>query len=155
MRKKMKKISIIIGALVALLSPAVASNGAMFGHDRRIEYSQLPTEAQAFVKRYFADDQVAFVEIDEGIVSNEYKVVFDSGHKLEFDGSGNWLEVDCRNEAVPAPLVPKQIASYVESKHPNHKIVELKRERYEWEVKLSNGLELTFDKKYRLTDVDD
>ena len=153
--KKMKKISMIILALIVVRSPAVASDGAMFDHDRRIEYSQLPAEAQAFVKKYFADEQVTFVELDEGVVSNEYKVVFESGLKLEVDGSGNGLVVDCRNEAVPAPLVPKQIASYVESKHPNHKIVELKRERYEWEAKLSNGLELTFDKKYRLTDVDD
>ena len=153
--KMMKKISITILALIVLLSPAMASNGAMFDHDRRIEYSQLPAEAQAFVKKYFADEQVTFVELDKGIVSNEYKVVFESGLKLEFDGTGNWLEVDCRNKAVPAAIIPKQIASYVESKHPNHKVVELKRERYEWEVKLSNGLELTFDKKYRLTDVDD
>ena len=155
MRKKMKKITTIIVALVVMLAPVMASDRGVYDDDRHIHYSELPAQAQAFVKQYFATERVQYVTLDEGIVSNEYKVVFDSGHKLEFDGSGNWLEVDCRNEAVPAPLVPKQIASYVESKHPNHKIVELKRERYEWEVKLSNGLELTFDKKYRLTDVDD
>lgn len=151
----MKKITIIMLALVAMLSPVVASQRAMTDHDRRIEYSQLPSEAQTFIKKYFSAERVTFVEMDEGIVSNEYKVVFESGLKLEFDGAGNWTEVDCRHEAVPAALVPKQIASHVAAKHHNQKIVELKRERHEWEVKLSNGLDLTFDKKYRLTDVDD
>lgn len=151
----MKKISIIVLAFVAFVATASASTNMLFDNDRHIEFSQLPAEAKAFVAKNFANERVAYVELDEGIVSNEYKVVFESGVKLEFDGSGNWTEVDCRHQAVPQALVPKQIASHVASKYPNHQIVELKRDRYEWEVKLSGGLELSFDKKYNLTDIDD
>lgn len=151
----MKKISIIFLSLVAFVATASASPLAVFDKDRHIEFSQLPANAQAFVTKNFAAERVSYVELDEGIVSNEYKVVFESGLKLEFDGSGNWTEIDCRHQPVPQSLVPKQIVSYVASKYPNHQIVELKRDRYEWEVKLSNGLELSFDKKYNLTDIDD
>ena len=155
MRKKMKKITTIIVALMVMLAPVMASDRGVYDDDRHIHYSELPAQAQAFVQQYFATERVQYVTLDKGVVSDEYKVVFESGKKLEFDGAGNWVEVDCRNEAVPAAIIPKQIASYVAQHHHNHTIVELKRERYEWEVKLSNGLELTFDKKYRLTDVDD
>lgn len=149
----MKKISMILLSIVAFVSTASATT--IFDHDRRIDYSALPAEAQHFVSSYFAEERVSFVELDEGIVSNEYKVVFESGLKLEFDGAGNWTEVDCRHEAVPQAIIPAAISDYVKSSYPNAKVVEIKRERHEWEVKLSSGLELTFDKSYRLIDVDD
>ena len=153
--KKMKKISTIIVALVMMLAPVIASDRAICDDDRRIHYSELPAQAQAFVKQYFATERVQYVTLDKGVVSDEYKVVFESGKRVEFDGAGNWVEVDCRNEAVPAAIIPKQIASYVAQHHHNHTIVELKRERHEWEAKLSNGRELTFDKRGKLVDVDD
>jgi hypothetical protein len=43
----------------------------------------------------------------------------------------------------------------VAKKYASTKVVELKREHNEWEVKLSNGLELTFDKQFKLIDIDD
>ena len=154
-RVVMKKISMIMVALVLMLSPVVASERVIFDHDRRIEFSALPAEAQAFVKEYFADAKVSFVELDEGLISNEYKVVFENGLKVEFDGSGNWTEVDSHYNAVPNAIVPQQIADYIKSNYSDSKVVEIKRERYEWELKLSNGLELSFDKSFRLTDIDD
>lgn len=151
----MKKISTIIFALMVMISPVMASDRAIFDDERRINYSELPAQAQTFIKSYFANERVSYVELDKGIVSDEYKVLFESGIKLEFDGAGNWIEVDCRRATVPAAIVPKQIAAYVAEHHRGHTIVELKRERHEWEAKLSNGYELKFDKRGRLTDVDD
>ena len=151
----MKKFSTIIAVLAVMLAPVMASERDACDRDRRVAYSDLPATAQAFVKEYFASERVMYVELDKGVVSDEYKVVFESGKKLEFDSAGNWVEVDCRNVAVPAAIVPKQITSYVAAHHRDHTIVELKRERHEWEVKLSNGRELTFDKRGKLVDVDD
>jgi hypothetical protein len=155
MRKNMKKITTIIVALIVMLAPVMASDRVICDDDRRVQYSELPAQAQAFIKQYFATERVQYVELDKGVVADEYKVVFESGKKVEFDGAGNWVEVDCHHDAVPAAIVPKQVASYVATHHRDHTIVELKRERHEWEAKLSNGRELTFDKRGKLVDVDD
>ena len=76
----MKKISIILLSIVAFVSTASAT--IIFDHDRRIDYSALPAEAQHFVSSYFAEERVSFVELDEGIISNEYKVVFEHFHRF-------------------------------------------------------------------------
>ena len=89
------------------------------------------------------------------MISNEYDVIFTSGVKLEFKGDGEWENIKCRQGEVPAKLVPAQIADFVAKKYSAAKIIELKREHNEWEVKLNNGLELTFDKQFKLIDIDD
>lgn len=42
----------------------------------------------------------------------------------------------------------------MQSTYPDAKVIELKKERKEYEVKLSNRMELTFDKKFKLIDMD-
>ena len=56
---------------------------------------------------------------------------------------------------IPADLVPKKIASYVAKHYPTAKIVELSRNRNEWEVELNNGTELTFGSDFKLREIDD
>jgi hypothetical protein len=81
--------------------------------------------------------------------------MLESGVKIEFDGDGQWNDVECRGGAVPAAIVPQKIADYVAKKYPANKIVEISRDHNDWEVKLNGGLELTFNRDYRLVDVDD
>lgn len=78
-----------------------------------------------------------------------------SGVKIEFDGDGKWTEVDCRYTKVPEAIVPKKIADYVKANYPTSKIFEITKERNEWEVKITGGLELTFDSALNLIDIDD
>lgn len=51
--------------------------------------------------------------------------------------------------------VPAQIAQYVSGHYPDASIVQIDRDKHDYEVKLSNGLELTFDLKFNLIDIDD
>ena len=78
-----------------------------------------------------------------------------SGMKIEFDNKGEWIEVDCKYTSVPEAIVPAKIGDYVKKNYPSSKIVEIKKQYNGWEVNISGGLELTFDKTYRLTEVDD
>ena len=75
--------------------------------------------------------------------------------KAEFYKDGEWKEVDCRYSSVPAAVVPAQIAQYVSGHYPDASIVQIDRDKHDYEVKLSNGLELTFDLKFNLIDIDD
>lgn len=147
----MKKIMIFAASLLL-------TSGVAFGatdDDRPIRYDELPATAQSFIADNFAKEQVSHITLDDGIMNDEYKVVFVSGTKLEFDGNGNWKELDCRYTEVPNTLVPTQIADYVKSNYPGSKITELKREHGEWEAKITGGLELTFDQSFKLVDIDD
>jgi hypothetical protein len=81
-------------------------------------------------------------------------VYFKNGDKVEFDRKGNWTEVVCKTGGVPAALVPQAIADYVKANHPDTKIVKIERENNTYEVNLSNGFEYTFNKKFKVVDVD-
>lgn len=151
----MKKITML---LVALFMFAVATptwSYTTLDYDRPIEFNELPAAAQTFVKEYFAKDKVSYVMIDEGLVFKEYKIIFESGAKVEFTGDGKWKDVECRYDAVPKGIVPDKIANYVKKHYPSSKITEINRERHEWDIKLSGGLELTFNRSFKLVDIDD
>lgn len=152
----MKKITLFLAAIMIFAISQPASANIVFDNDeRQIEFSELPAKAQEFVKKNFPNEELSLVILDSGLISNEYDVIFTSGVKLEFKGDGEWENIKCRQGEVPAKLVPAQIADFVAKKYSAAKIIELKREHNEWEVKLNNGLELTFDKQFKLIDIDD
>jgi hypothetical protein len=78
-----------------------------------------------------------------------------NGSKIEFSSKGNWEEIDCRYGEVPAAIVPEPIKDFVAKNYAGEKIVAIERHRNEIEVRLSNRLELTFDKNLNIIDIDD
>ena len=150
----MRKI-FVLSALFLTVVAAMATAACICHDERPIKFDELPTQAQSFVKEHFADEKISHVIEDKEFMGNEYKVVFLSGTKVEFDRSGAWTEVDCRYTAVPAQLVPKAVADYVKTNYPESSIMELRREHGGCEVKLTGGLELTFNKAGKLVDIDD
>ena len=146
-----KPLTKTLAALAVLL---MASIVAFADTDKPIEVSQLPTAAQQTLKTYFADRKVALAKVESDLFDKNYDVIFTNGDKMEFNSKGEWTEVQCKQSQVPAALVPSQISSYVKSNYPGQKIIEIEKESKEYEVKLGNGIELTFDKKFRLTDID-
>jgi hypothetical protein len=151
----MKKIITFALALLLGTTATFALDNNRYDHDTPISYDELPHEAKSFISKNFAKEQVSHVTVDKDIISDEYKVVFTSGTKLEFDGNGDWTELDCRYSAVPNNLVPEKIAKYIKTNYPNSKITELKREHSNWEAKITGGLELTFNSNFKLVDIDD
>ena len=88
-------------------------------------------------------------------MQTSYEVVLDNSVKIEFLKDGEWKEVDCKYSAVPAAIVPSAIAKYVEGNYENVQIVKIDRSKREYDVDLSNKLELTFDSRFNLIDIDD
>lgn len=78
-----------------------------------------------------------------------------NGEKLEFDKAGEWTEVQCRQSEVPAQIIPKAIRNYVKTNYPAAKILQIERDKKEYEIKLSNRWEIKFDSKMRVIDIDD
>ena len=68
---------------------------------------------------------------------------------------GNWTEINCKMSSVPAALVPAKITQYVKSPYPGTKILEIEKADNQYEVKLSNRLEVTFNRNFQVVDIDD
>ena len=147
----MKRLTILMASLFAALSILPASAG----NDRIIVVGELPAAAQQFITTHFKGVEVSYAKVDEDWFDKKYKVIFVNGSKIEFLKNGDWKEVDCKYGEVPAAAVPRQIADEVARLFPACRIVSIERDRSEYEVKLDNGTELTFDRKFRLTDMDD
>lgn len=128
--------------------------GASADNKKPIQTNQLPAAARQFIERYFAQSRIMLVTQETDFAKKSYDVVFDDGCKLEFDGKGDWKEIDCKFSAVPESVVPKPIAEQVRSSYPDAKIVKIDKDRREYEVKLSNRMELTFDLRFNLIDID-
>lgn len=128
---------------------------AYAGNDTPIDVSQLPAKAQTFIATHFPSLKVALATVESEVFSKTYDVRFTTGEKLEFNKSGEWTEVNCAQAAVPSALVPEAISTWVTTHYPEAMILKIERESREYEIKLSNRLEVTFDSKFRVIDIDD
>lgn len=143
----MKRVGIVLLAAVGMISAANAA-------ERKPEmYDKLPEKARIFIGEYFGSRDVSAVKKERYPI--EYEVVFADGAKAEFDADGDWMDINCRRESVPATIVPVQIREYVGDKYPGQNIVGVSRDRRGYDIELSNGYELGFDRKFRLVEFDD
>lgn len=145
----MKKFAVLTVALFVFALTGRADN------DRPIAVDQLPQKAQQFIKQHFPKSKIALAKEEREFLDLRYEVVFANSVKIEFLKDGEWKEVDCKYSAVPAAIVPVKIAEYVAKNYEDVQIVKIDRDKREYEVDLSNGLELTFDTKFNLIDIDD
>ena len=123
--------------------------------DRPITIEQLPQKAQQFLKKYYPQEGLSFAKEDSYWMSKENEVVLTKGAKKEFAATGVWKRVERKADAVPADIVPQQIKDYVKQNYPDARITKIDRDRRDYEVSLSNRLELTFNKEFRLIEIDD
>ena len=119
-------------------------------NDRVITYQQLPQSAQTFLKQHFAKKVPLVVTADW----DDYTIVYESGERVEFDKKGNWKDVECRASKVPTALVPEQINAYIKKNYPGKSVVKIERHRSVYEVKISNGMEIEFNRNFQVIDVD-
>ena len=86
--------------------------------------------------------------------STDDDVIFTSGDKVEFNRSGEWTEIDCKSAPVPAGIVPAPIVNYVRKNYHGAQIMEIGRKDNYYEVNLSNRLEIKFNKKFQVIEID-
>lgn len=141
----------IIPAIAALTLGITAAHA---DDDRAITVNQLPKPAQEFIQKFFPNQKIALAKEETDFLDKSYEVIFVDGNKVEFSRNGEWEEVKCRFSAVPDGIVPAQIVKYVNENYPEAKILEIDRDKRDIELKLDNRVELTFDLKYNIIDID-
>lgn len=145
--KTMKKMMMALMLMMA--------STACTAQDKVITESELPAAAQQLMKEQFGGKQVAIVQKDRDGLRVSYDVVYSDGTKLEFDSKGEWTEIDSKPQTVPAALVPKKIADYVDKTYPGVRITQIERDKRGYETELSNGLDVRFNKRFKVVKIDD
>lgn len=140
--------------MIALLCVFGIQVAAVADTDKPISVNQLPATAQQLITKNFSGKKVALAKMETGFFDRSYDVIFTNGDKVEFDKAGNWTEITCKHSAVPAALVPAAISKYVQAHYPGTKIIQIEKDRKEYDVELSSGLEITFNAKFQVTDID-
>lgn len=144
----MKKMILVLACVFALVTNVSADNY------HPISYSQLPHKAQSFLTTYFPDAKISLARKEIDVLELNYDVIFTDGSKVEFDRKGDWTEVDCVANPLPDGIVPTAITKVTKERYPAAKVTKIERDHREYEVKLNNRVELTFNKSMQLIDID-
>lgn len=145
----MKKIAVLLAGLVFC---AVACNAD--GNKTAVAVTDLPAAGQELLARDFAGQNVSYVLREKEAFKVEYEVRLENGTEIELDADGQWKKIDCKASAVPQGLVPVEILTQVGKSFPAAFVVEIDKDGRGYDVELSNGLELNFDRRFNMS-VDD
>jgi hypothetical protein len=143
----MKKIMIIFAAL--FLSAAIVS-----ADNRAIDASKLPAEAKAFMEKNFPGEQILYATQEDDLFLPDYDVALANGVLLEFYNNGSLEKIACRT-GISLDLIPVPTIEFIKVRYPDAFFVEYKVDKREFEVTLSNRMELKFNKNYNLIGIDD
>jgi hypothetical protein len=140
---------------ILFVSMLVMSVTTWAGNDKPIQISQMPQAAQQFIKKHFTNQSVAVAKVETELLDKNYDVIFTNGDKVEFNKKGQWTNIDCKHTQVPVEVIPMAIQKYVSQQFPNAKVVKIQiTDRKGYEVDLSNGFDIEFDKKMNVIDLD-
>ena len=111
---------------------------------------ELPQPAAEFININFSGQKVEFATKEKDGMAFTYEAHLVNGTKIEFDKKGNWQEIDGKKNALPDKVVPKQIRDYVQANHKDQTITKIEREGSGYEIELSNGTDIKFNKKFKV-----
>ena len=143
----MKKIALTLIALAAFAA-------ALSADDRPISFDRLPSAAKSYIETNFPGENASFVTKDDDLIRPDYTVVLTNGIKIEFDHSGALTQISSP-DGIPAEQVPVSIRNYVKTHYPDAGYLEFEIGRHTYEVKLTNRMELKFNKNFHIIEVDD
>ena len=143
----MKKIFIVAAIVLASLQIVKAD-------DRPVTFSQLPAPAQTFINTNYPDEKISYATKDDDFILPDYNVMLANGVKIQFEHSGALEKIESRI-GIHEDLVPFQIRDYVKMHYPDAIFVEYEIGKRSYEVKLSNRLELKFNKNFNIIEIDD
>lgn len=147
----MKKISLLIISLLLSIGIIKADSETITQ-----DVSQLPKVSREFVSTHFGEISIAHIVIEKNLLGIKgYDVILTNGIDIEFNKSGEWKEVDGNRSTIPTGIIPQAISNYIKMNYAGKEIIKIEKDWRDYEVKLSNGLELTFDNKGNLIDIDD
>ena len=125
--------------------------GTFASCDRTVSVDKLSNEAKQFVAAHFNGVEILSVRKD----GFKYDVLLFDGTEIEFKCNGQWKEVDCGMNPLPAGILLPNTAQYLAVKFPMNFPTHVKYEHRRYEVEMDNDLDLVFDKNGGFMGADD
>ena len=145
---KMKKFFAIGFVTLVLLMTACS--------DKPVMPAQLPVDITAFIQQNFPGQTISFAKKDLEITGWQYDVVLADGTQIDFDTDHMWDKIQCAmTTSMPTALVPAPILAHLQTNFPGAMILKIDKERYGYEIELTNGIEMKFNNQGTLMEVDD
>lgn len=146
----MKRINYLLIVLSLLSVMACAGNDKITS-----DTNVLPVSSRQFISDHFKDIPVSHIQIEKNLIRiSSYDVILTDGTNVEFNHKGEWKEIKRHGLPIPQAIIPEVIQDLI--KKTIHRIRLLNRKEIrDYEIKLDNGLEMTFDLKGNLIDIDD
>ena len=141
----MNQMKYFLMALMCLMSSSILAD------DTPIPVEQLPEAARTFVQANFKGQKIVYAEKDW----NSFECRLKDGTKIEFTKKGAWKKIDRKKDAVPAELVPEAIREYVKANFEDCIITKIDKERYGYDIELSNDIDLKFNYQGAFIGMDD
>ncbi|MDR1714587.1 MAG: PepSY-like domain-containing protein [Dysgonomonas sp.] len=116
--------------------------------------NHIPEKIQAFLDRHFSKYEMDKLKHDAK--GGECKVKYKNGIKIQFNGNGDWEEIESDYTPLPKSIIdilPKPAITYIAKNHPQKTIVRVKHKSYGYRVKLADEPELDFNQTGNLIKV--
>lgn len=141
--------------IMTILAVALIAIAATADNDRAVSYDRLPEKAKSFISVNFPDGRLAYSKEERDFMEVHYEVVLVAGVRIVFDRNGDWTDVECRYSYLDRKFIPEPVIAKVDGLYPGVSYKKISRERGRYEVKLSNGHELVFDRKFAIVSIED
>lgn len=145
----MKKVMVLMIFMIM-----AAPWGAVADDDRPVPINELPAKALQFITTHFAGEKISLAKMDKDFFETSYEVFFVNSSKVEFLGNGNWKEIDCRYSRVPESVIPLAINKKINELYPDAYVVVIDKDKHGYELKLNEGIEIKFNNKFNITEID-
>ncbi|MDT0295659.1 PepSY-like domain-containing protein [Mesonia ostreae] len=144
MKKFLKPVAFLSLSVLTLIS--CSNDDENSNSDQVIQAEELPASAKTFVTTYFPNTTYTRVEKNNQVEPDGtlYEVNLSNGFEVDFSSEGNWLDVDGQTQELPQGIVPESIANYVIQNYADLQMIGIDTESTEYEIDLSNGLDLYF-----------
>lgn len=146
----MKKLMTIFATMLLAVMPMAARDRVT------TDVNVLPAQARELVQKYYGKVDVNHIKVYSNMFGkSDFDVILNNGTELEFDNDGALKEINCGRNAVPNELVLRSIRDYVSKNFNGKKIVSMEVKSHKYDIELSNGLDLEFDRAGNFLRIDD
>ena len=124
--------------------------------DKPVVPEQLPNPVKTFIQQTYPGQTITFAQKDLELTGWKYEVFMADGTHIEFDTDDMWDKVESpMAKPIPMQLVPAPIATHLQANFPGAFVTKIDKERNGYEVGLSTGMELKYNKQGALHEMDD
>lgn len=122
-------LATVLSIVFAMIAVACHSSD-----EKEIGYTELPVQAQQFVKQYFPSATYSHVEKEKDNGKWEYEVTLNDGTKIDFNNKGEWQSVDCKFSTLPAGIIPDAIVADIVQRYPSVQPYKIEKEIGGYEI---------------------